>query len=334
MLKRYLFIILTTFAVLFLMRHVSNLSEKAVTVDAVTVSRKDIYDSIIARGTIKEANSRKIYTPYVKVKNLNVAVGDAVKAGDVLFETEKIAPVGSRSLTDRLLDSGAAAEGILSVFSEYGVSDILNEYEAPENVISEPVVKSPIDGIITELNVAEGEYYTGLTAAATVSDLKNIYAKVNIPELYIGRIEEDMRAEITGEAFGEVAFSGNVNKILPVARQTAALSGGGETYIEAVICFDNPDDRLKPGLSVTAKIITDRVKDAMTLPYDCVRQDKNNREYVYIVKNDRAYKAYVETGYELETETQVKNGINHSDTVIVNPPDDLKPGDKVFVNRS
>ena len=244
MLKRYLFIILTTFAVLFLMRHVSNLSEIAVTVDAVTVSRKDIYDSIIARGTIKEANSRKIYTPYVKVKNLNVAVGDAVKAGDVLFETEKIAPVGSRSLTDRLLDSGAAAEGILSVFSEYGVSDILNEYEAPENVISEPVVKSPIDGIITELNVAEGEYYTGLTAAATVSDLKNIYAKVNIPELYIGRIEEDMRAEITGEAFGEVAFSGNVNKILPVARQTAALSGGGETYIEAVICFANPDDRL------------------------------------------------------------------------------------------
>ena len=70
MLKRYYYNS-DNVAVLFLMRHVSNLLEKA-NGRCRNGKQKDIYDSIIARYN-QEANSRKIY-PLCKGKNLNVAV--------------------------------------------------------------------------------------------------------------------------------------------------------------------------------------------------------------------------------------------------------------------
>ena len=298
--------------------------------------KKDIYDSVIARGNIEEGDSQEIYlSSSAKIDQVCVSVGDSVENGQVLFEVSPAEnPLAAGGNLSALLPElgDIHPEEIISVFSEYGIDaqDILSQQvPAVSSEPQEPEVRSPIAGIVTSINAKKDALLSNYQAIATVSDFSKLLVRVQIPEMYISRIQVGQSVDITGEAMEGRTYLGTVEKIYPVAKQKASLTGSGETVVDTMIRIINPDELLKPGYSVSAKIYTQKKSGALTIPYDCVWQDDQNRELVFVEQDGQVYKKRIQTGLELEKEIEVVRGLEKDDAVVLSPPKELKNGTKV-----
>lgn len=327
--KRCIVTVVLTALIISVMWAYSPKSDEKKEVEVLTVNPqvKNIYDYINANGKIKEANKHDIYIEGIAtVTAVNVSVGDIVEKGAVLAE---IKPVSAEN--EVFADYNIDTSGIASVFEEYGVEvSFDSDEETRLNIEAQNrVIKSPIRGVVTSLNVQVGDNVSAINKVISVSDFSDLYVKAMIPEQYSAKIQQGESAEISAEAFGETVYSGFIESIYPVAKYVPSLTGDGETYIEAVINIENPDGLLRPELNVNTKIASDIVKNAITLPYECIMQDENNREYVFCVKNGVAKKCYVDIGFELDEEVEIKKGITEKDLVILSPSDEVEENIKV-----
>ncbi|HEX9740110.1 MAG TPA: efflux RND transporter periplasmic adaptor subunit, partial [Ignavibacteriaceae bacterium] len=134
--------------------------------------------------------------------------------------------------------------------------------------VNKTTIYSPIDGIVTKLNVELGERVLGSgfsqgTDIMTVSDLTNIEATVEVDENDVVLISVGDTSRIKVDAFGDRIFNGQVTQI-----GNSAITAGIGTQ-EQVVNFEvrikllNPDDALRPGMSCNADIETETVKDVI-----------------------------------------------------------------------
>ena len=330
--KRIFSVIVVTVVIIFSMWAMSSKSENTslTKVKTINPTKKDIYNYINASGKIKEGNRRNIYvnTPG-KIVEIYVDVGQQVLVGDTLmeimpFSAEKIKKdtisMGELKIADFLADTGLEMD--------FNLTDV-TMIEGKDKKIE---IISPINGIITDINVKKDDYITPILKLISVSDFSNLYVSAKIPENYSYKISEKSSVKISADAFGNKSYSGKIEKISPVAKYVPSLTGDGETYIEAKISINKPSSLLRPGLTVNAKINSETKKDSLTLPYDCILQDEKNREYVYLVKDGVAVKRYILTGDELENEVEIKNGIMPDDMIVFKPTGDELNNKHVMVD--
>lgn len=296
----------------------------AVNVYTVSPEKKNIYDYINADGRIKEGNRRDIYVKQLsEIGKVFVTEGETVKKGSPLFE---IKPLFEKEISENTYSVDNSA--VFDVFREYGFE--IPDIEAFSFISTEEsLVTSPIDGVITDVNVFAGENVNAIKKLITVSDFSDVYISVLIPEAYSARVAEGSEAKITAEAFGDNYYSGKIESISPVAKYVPSLTGEGKTYISAVVRPNNKNKLFRPELTVKTKITVNTIKDALTIPYECIRQDDVGREFVYCVENGVLKKQMIKTGYELDKETEIQSGLKKDSVVVLNPDDDLNEGMRV-----
>lgn len=310
------------------------------TVRTVIAETKNIYDSVLARGSVEDGLSRKIrLDSAAQIDAVHVNIGDYVTAGETLFDVSpaKQSFPGAESVLSLIPELSAGNDEALAVLSEissyedYG--DILSQLYTPPSTQAAaeftPEVSAPISGVITELSVKEGDIASSQNVLATVSDFSALQIRVSVPELYIGKIRVGQSAEITGEAFSGKKYLGKVAKISPTAKQKNSLTGNGETTVDVLLSVDTKENLLRPGYSVSAKIYTDSRKDAVVVPYACVWQDEGEKEFVYVEDGGVIYKRAIRTGFELDDEVEIQSGVKRGEHVVLDPPESLTHGMQV-----
>ncbi len=139
---------------------------------------------------------------------------------------------------------------------------------------------APIDGVVTNLPVREGETVVpGVTNLAgsnimTIADMSLITAEVKVDETDIVSVALDQKADITIDAIPNKTFKGHVIEIgntailrsTGLAASQSAVSSQEAKDFKVVVAMDDPPDEIRPGLSCTAKVITATRKGAMTIP--------------------------------------------------------------------
>lgn len=316
--KKSIIVILITVLIISSMWIADSSSEKEA-ISNVTVTRpvkKNIYDYVTADGRIKEGTKRDIYLRKpAKIEKVYVSEGQSVKKGSPLFE---ISSIEEEFLSENNIDE----KKVFAVFEQYG-------FETPSiesfSFVSEndSIVTSPIDGIVTKITAKPGETASGIFKLASVSDFSDLYIDTLIPQAYSSKVKPGAEAKITSEAFGDTAFSGKIENIAPVAKYIPSITGDGKTYLSAVIRTNSSNHLFKPELSVKAKISVNAVNNALTVPYECVLQDENGEEFIFLAENGRIKKQIIETGYELESEIEVKKGIGENSLVVFAPDESL-----------
>jgi len=136
---------------------------------------------------------------------------------------------------------------------------------------------APMTGRVTRLAVEEGEVAvpgtfsreTGLLM--TISDLSVIQVTVQVDETDVVRIHMGDSAEIAIDAFPDTTFSGHVTKISNSSIAGASAAAAGSNTDQAVnfkveVTLDDPPRGVRPDLSATARIITDRRRQALSVP--------------------------------------------------------------------
>lgn len=167
------------------------------------------------------------------------------------------------------------------------------------------------------VNVSKIEYSDSVSAAGTV--FKNridgtAYVQTFISEQDISGVKTGQTAEITGSAFPDKVYAGRVEEISDTAVKVQA-GNLQQTAVEVKIAIDEGGEELKQGYTANVKLITSEPGIMTVVPYEAVNQDGGG-EFVYILREGRAYKRYVETGRELSEGLELRTAIGENEEII------------------
>jgi len=203
--------------------------------------------------------------------------------------------------------------------------------------LSKTVYTSPIDGIITSLRVEEGEIaMIGTmnnpgTVLMTIADLSVMEVEVEVDETDVVGVQVGQQSEVRVDAFPNQVIKGKVTEIGSSALQKLTTSQESKDF-NVVITLENPPDKLKPGLSASADIITAQKKDVMAVPISALvlkekkaedKEDKNQKEKeeegVYVVKDNRVEFIPVKKGITGELLIEISSGLKDGQEIVVGP---------------
>src|SRR6266571_2232006 len=141
--------------------------------------------------------------------------------------------------------------------------------------LSKTTIYSPIDGTVTVLNSKLGERLVATgqfagTEVMRVADLSHMEARVDVNENDVVNVKIGDTAEVKIDAYGDRRFHGTVYQIANTGKTTGAGTQEEVTNFEVKIRIDDHDVTLKPGLSCTADIETNMVKDVVAVPMQAV----------------------------------------------------------------
>jgi HlyD family secretion protein len=141
--------------------------------------------------------------------------------------------------------------------------------------LSKTTVYSPIDGTITILSSKLGERIVATgqfagTEVMRVADLNHMEARVDANENDVVNVKGGHKANIKIDAYGDRKFHGTVYQIANTGTTTGSGTQEEVTNFQVKVRIDDHDVPLKPGLSCTADIETNMVKDAVAVPMQAV----------------------------------------------------------------
>jgi HlyD family secretion protein len=141
--------------------------------------------------------------------------------------------------------------------------------------LSKTTIYSPMDGTVTVLNSKLGERLVATnqfagTEVMRVADLSRMQAVVDVNENDVVNVKAGDVANIKIDAYGDRKFKGVVQQIANTGKTTGTGTQEEVTNFEVKIRIDDHDVALRPGLSCTADIQTNMVKDAVAVPMQSV----------------------------------------------------------------
>lgn len=129
---------------------------------------------------------------------------------------------------------------------------------------------SPIDGIVINRAIDPGQTVAASFQSPTLfviaQDLRKMRVMADIDEADVGRLREGMEAEVRVDAFPGESFKGVVSQV-----RYSPFSVSGVVTYAAVVEVENPDIKLRPGMTATVTIRSATAKDATRLPNAALR---------------------------------------------------------------
>lgn len=181
-------------------------------------------------------------------------------------------------------------------------------FTAQQN-LDDHYIRAPFAGVIAKVNVKKGDSVSAGTAVATLVTRQKI-AEVSLNEIDVAQIKAGQKVTLTFDAVPDLTITGQVAEVDAVG----TVSQGVVTY-GVKIGFDTQDDRVKPGMSVSAAIITDVKQNVVLVPNSAVKSNGNS-QYVEILVNGAPQSKNVETGLSNDTMTEIVSGLKEGDQVV------------------
>lgn len=213
--------------------------------------------------------------------------------------------------------------------------------------LSKTSIYAPMAGTISILNKEVGEIALGSQfqedVIMVVSNLAGMEALVDVDENDIVAIQLGDSATIEIDALPDVLFKGTVSEIASSAKISAAGSADQKTEFEVKVSITVPGEKLRPGMTASADIVTETREDAIVVPIQCVAvrtpdQLKNGSieeaqadsaaapkyspdkdgfvQVVFVVSQSEVQALQVETGIQSETHIEVLDGLAEGDEIV------------------
>jgi HlyD family secretion protein len=159
--------------------------------------------------------------------------------------------------------------------SQHGIESAEAASSQARDQLSKTTIYSPIDGMITVLNSKLGERVVATnqfagTEVMRVADPGHMEARVDVNENDVVTVKIGDQASVKIDAYRDRRFRGTVQQIANTGKTTGAGTQEEVTNFEVKIRIEDHDVSLRPGLSCTAEIETDLVKDAVAVPMQSV----------------------------------------------------------------
>ncbi len=203
-----------------------------------------------------------------------------------------------------------------------------------ETQLENTLIKAPVSGTILERNVEKGEFVTtGFVGdrgakgyVVSLADLSYLQVELDINQNDFAKLDRKQTAVVTTDAFPDRKYDAVIDEISPEANRQKAT-------VQVKVKILNPDDYLRPEMNSTVAFIakdqpakTAVAKPVITVPSGSIRDNA-----VFIVAEERAVRRAVKTAGTTSQGVRIEDGLIGGEDVIVDPPAELKDGDRVKV---
>lgn len=299
-------------------------------------------ESFIAARDQWAASLRKAET---EVRQAEVNLADT---RNKLARAERLTKEGI--LSSEQLEAAQLAEANAKLRLEDARESVLQARANLEKVkddLAKTTIYSPLTGRVIKLNAEEGEVVVSGTmnnagsVIGEIADLSEILANVDVDETEVVLVKPGQEAIIKVDALPNKQYHGRVSEVGSKGFNRPAQPD--VTFFDVEILLDDPDEDLRPGMSVRAEINTAVHANALVVPIQAVveRDIKNERtdttdetDVVYVVENGKAVQRPVKTGISDETRVEILSGVKAGDKAVTGPYRslrDLEAGEAVHI---
>ena len=303
-------------------------SDDTISVDAEKVELRTIIQKINASGKIQPEESVQITSTITGwITEITVMEGDTVEPGQHLIsiDEKQIRPRYNNALSQvksseaNLKKVKAQMERTKTLFSQKLISQqeqeqveasfqiALSQSEqananllSAEDELSKTRLTAPKYGIVTSITKEEGEMAVGGMfnpgVLMTVADLSRMEVEVDVNENDVVNIAIGDTTEIEIDAYPDTIFFGVVSEIAHTAQSMNMGSQQQVTNFKVKVRMITVPDRIRPGMSSTVNIITETIKDALSIPIQALTSrsddyndiDRSNKEQKKELENEDA----------------------------------------------
>jgi membrane fusion protein, multidrug efflux system len=185
-------------------------------------------------------------------------------------------------------------------------------------------VVAPFDGVITARSCEVGNLITpGALAAGLqlfkIAQVSNLRVLIDLPEVYVPRVAVNQPAELRSQTFPGEVFNGFVSRISNELDRTSRTM-----TIEVLV--EDKKDRLRPGMFTQVRLVGTRRTPALVVPGDAI-VTRPDGSYLAIVRPGNKVKMQkVNLGRDFGAESEVLQGLEPGDNIILSPGDDVREG--------
>ncbi len=346
--KKYAMLFAFTAAAIVLIAVAGNsVKGSVIRVTAIGVVPTVVEDTVTCNGRVESYPGNNIYAsrPGI-VQKVYVKSGDKVTAGQAIMDILPLSSASSAAPSSASTpDYSKAYEAYSAYLKSHGSalpdgapSSLPGEQDAASSAASdtqtiesqEYTLFATTSGNVESVSPSSSGYSIGTSSpAAVIRNNNSVQVRLSVDESQISDLKVGQKVQISGVGFKNSVYSGSIKSISGEAKQTI-LTTGQETVVEVIASVSNPGNDIKPGFTAKAKITTSHNSRVLSVPYEAVREDSEENEYVFRVVNGKAEKVKVTAGKEFDAGVEVKSGIKAGDVVITDP-DDVSDGAKVVV---
>lgn len=231
-----------------------------------------------------------------------------------------------------LVDKGPRQEEIDAMKGQVEQARGLLAYD--EDQENNTIIRSPIDGRVLARAVEVGEYVTtgfvGENGAkgyvVTLADLNDLQVELDISESDFSKIRMGEKAAVTTDAFPGQKYAGQLVEISPIANRQKAT-------VQVKVQILHPDDHLPPDMNASVAFVDLEAPReqrshfaTITIPASSVRDQS-----VFVVSEGKATLRHVQISGATHQGVRIAQGLSGGEDLILNPPANLRDGDKVRI---
>ena len=367
--KSSIIVLVAAIVVFFGYKYFTTEKKASIAAQTVKLSKQNVTTSVTATGTVEPVDQVDVGTQVSGIINhIYADYNSPVKKGQLLAELDKTNL--QESVNNALAQYNASLNelnyyqqnynrqnnmyksGVISKADyEQAAYQVKNSQETvsqrktalaqARTNLSYANIYAPIDGIILSREVEEGQTVAASMTTPTLftiaKDITKMQVEANVDEADIGGVEVGQRVSFTVDAYPQEEFSGRVRQV----RLSATTESNVVTYT-VIIDADNPEQKLKPGLTATITIFTQELKDIDTVPASAIafspdtetlqkyyQQDqitvkipeiktgKGKEKYIWIKNNDGSLsQKQITVGINDGINIQVVSGLSGSEQIV------------------
>jgi len=268
------------------------------------------------------------------IERINFTDGQRVKAGEVLVElgagelkaeltAKRAMRENARQVYDRarrLLDSKNMSEArVEEALAALQAADA--RIKADEAKLADTVIRAPFAGRVGLRRISLGALVTPATEITTLDDTSVIKLDFDMPETVLGALKPGLGITAKSAAYPDSRFTGKVAVI-----GTRVDPASRAVLVRAELA--NERDLLKPGMFMTVSMTLGERADAVLAPEEAVLA-RDDRKYVYVVREGRAVETNVTLGRRQGAEVEVLAGAKAGEQLVVAGHQRLRDGQAV-----
>ncbi|MDD4088264.1 MAG: efflux RND transporter periplasmic adaptor subunit [Tissierellia bacterium] len=297
-----------------------------------------------------------------KVEKINVKVGDRVEKDEVLFAMDKddiekqvaqayaayeaakagfdVSAAQIQSAKDnleriaKLYEEGAVPEtqyeqAKLAASDEsleaarMGVEQARVAYSNAASMLENAEVKAPISGVVSSVNIVEGEYASSANPPITIVDSDSVTIEFGIAASLVNKVKTE------GAAVVEISSAGYKNEAVI---NSVSSSADIMTNLYTVSIVLENDGTIKPGMFAKVYLQTDNIENTYAVRAEAVKE-REDKKFVFVAEGDSAALKEVTTGLDTGAYIEIKTGLSKGDKVIIKGQDYISHGSKIKVVR-
>lgn len=284
-------------------------------------ARSDTEAASAQIGALEAEQNGALQQVSVSRSELAAAVARAREAAQALERANQLSEAGLLPLADKDTATAAAAAAAAQVDAAKAAIARAEQAQAAaarrvaqaraqalgtRDVLDKTNITAPIDGVVTRLQVREGEMVViGVqnqpgTTLMTISDLSAIDAEVKVAEADVLRLKVGQPATVTLDAVPDKTFAG---RVVEIGASALPVQGAGAAAREfrVVVRLDEQSANLRPGLTCDAEILADERPNTTTVPLQAVvlrprAPGQAEATGVFVARDGRAVFTPVTTG--------------------------------------